>query len=85
MDENHRIGRRIYQTTCHCITYDENKKRVEFDLTIPGNFSSLKRAASAVKRELKNPNVLVTDYTLESHFYSMSTDTFIKYADKISD
>ena len=85
IDENRRIGRRIYQTTCHCITYDENKKRVEFDCIIDGTCSTIDRAASRVKKELGIQNVLVTGYDTESHYYSMSASDFIKHATRVTD
>lgn len=85
MEEHKRIGRRIYTTECHCIMYDKDNQRKEFDCELPGYVSSLERACTKVKRELKINNVLVTNYVCSSKYYSMRVEDFVKHADKITE
>ena len=85
MNENRRIGRRIYQTTCHCITYDDNNERQEFDTVVNGTCANLDRASTRVKHELKLRNVLVTEFHTESKYYSMNIEDFIKHATSVTE
>ena len=85
MEDHKRIGRRVYTTKGHCIMYDKDNQRKEFDFELPGYVSTLERCCTKVKHELKINNVLVTDFSCESRYYSMPVTEFIKHADKITE
>ena len=52
MQENHRIGRRVYETLCNVLMYDKDNNQVELDVPIIGNINNLERATSIVARQL---------------------------------
>lgn len=85
MQENHRIGRRVYKTLCNVLMYDKDNNQVELDVPIIGNINNLERATSIVARQLGTTRVLVKSMETTSHYYSMTVSDFIKYADCVTD
>lgn len=85
MQENHRIGRRVYETLCNVLMYDKDNNQVELDVPIIGNINNLERATSMVARQLGTTRVLVKSMETTSHYYSMPVSDFIKHADCVTD
>lgn len=85
MQENHRIGRRVYETLCNVLMYDKDNNQVELDVPIIGNINNLERATSIVARQLGTTRVLVKSMETTSHYYSMAVSDFIKHADCVTD
>ena len=85
MQENHRIGRRVYETLCNVLMYDKDNNQVELDVPIIGNINNLERATSIVARQLGTTRVLVKSMETTSHYYSMNVSDFIKHADCVTD
>ena len=85
MQENHRIGRRVYETLCNVLMYDKDNNQVELDVPIIGNINNLERATSIVARQLGTTRVLVKSMETTSHYYSMPVSDFIKHADCVTD
>lgn len=85
MQENHRIGRRVYETLCNVLMYDKDNNQVELDVPIIGNINNLERATSIVARQLGTTRVLVKSMETTSHYYSMSVSDFIKHSDCVTD
>lgn len=85
MQENHRIGRRVYETLCNVLMYDKDNNQVELDVPIIGNINNLERATSMVARQLGTTRVLVKSMNTTSKYYSMTVSDFIKHADSVTD
>lgn len=85
MQKEHRIGRRIYTTVCQVIMYDENNELKEIEVSLIGNHNDPNKTAMKVARMLGTSQVIVKKMDVTSKYYSMTMDTFTKYADKITD
>lgn len=85
MQKEHRIGRRIYETTCEVLMYDKDNNPVELTVPIIGNINKLELATTKVAKQLGTNRVLVKSMETNSRFYSMTMSDFIKHADRVTE
>lgn len=85
MQEERRIGRRVYETMCKVLMYDKDNNQVELEVPLLGNINDLERATSKVSRQLGTTRVMVKSMETTSHYYSMPMSEFIKHADVVND
>ena len=85
MQEERRIGRRVYETMCQVLMYDKDNNQVELEVLLLGNINDLERATSKVARQLGTSRVMVKSMETTSHYYSMLMSEFIKHADCVTD
>ena len=85
MQEERRIGRRVYETMCHVLMYDKDNNQVELEVLLLGNINDLERATSKVAKQLGTSRVMVKSMETTSHYYSMLMSEFIKHADCVTD
>lgn len=85
MQEERRIGRRVYETMCQVLMYDKDNNQVELEVPLIGNINDLERATSKVAKQLGTTRVMVKSMETISHYYSMPMSDFIKHADCVTD
>lgn len=79
-----RIGRRISTTRCTCMYIEDNvPKHVE--VLVDGNYNDLTRLTNACKKKLNVKQLLVESFEQTCRYYSMPIDTFVKYADQVTE
>ena len=85
MQEERRIGRRVYETMCQVLMYDKDNNQVEREVSLLGNINDFERATSKVAKQLGTTRVMVKSMETTSHYYSMPMSEFIKHADTVND
>lgn len=85
MQEERRIGRRVYETMCQVLMYDKDNNQVELEVLLLGNINDLERATSKVAKQLGTSRVMVKSMETTSHYYSMLMSEFIKHADCVTE
>lgn len=85
MQKSHRIGRRVYTTTCEVVFYDDNNELRNETVNVIGNYNDKNRLTAKVAKQLGTSQVIIKSYEVSSKYYSMSMDAFVQAADKITD
>ncbi len=85
MGEHNRIGRRVYTTTCKVVMFDDKNEMKRGEVHLYGNINDKERATAKVAKALGTNRVIVEEMETSSKYYSMTVDTFVLYADSVTD
>lgn len=86
MGMSNRIGRKITTNTCICLVAGDGAKDVqEVTVTVYGNYKTEDSLQNACRKRLGNKRLLLKSVSKTQLYYSMPAETFMQYADKITD
>ncbi len=77
---HNRIGRRITKTKCKGEYYNEQNKKLPYEIVLWGDFN-LDVATRRVAKQLGTERHMIESIEYESYYASMPLETFDKYAD----
>lgn len=85
MQNEHRIGRRVYTTVCEVVLYNADNELETRIINVVGNYNNKDKLATKIARMLGTSQVIIKTAETTSKYYSMRMDDFINHADKITD